>query len=129
MLCSPCIYVNTYLGKNAINYIHQVHHFYSTTHINFLEITFPEVSCFCLALASHYSFSTYNRNTYLFKLHQRNSPPAANRTLQGKPGKNGLPLKGCVTWWQHQADCQKRKQKSLNLNPIIFSGSPLKDTK
>lgn len=51
------------------------------------------------------------------------------QTLQGKPGKNGQSLKGCVTWWQQRGDCQKRKQKSLNMNPIIFSGSPLKDTR
>lgn len=51
------------------------------------------------------------------------------QTLQGKPGKNGQSLKGCVTWWQQRGDRQKRKQKSLNMNPIIFSGSPLKDTR
>lgn len=47
-LCCPCIYINTHSGRNAINYIHQGHHFYLTGHINFLKIILPSLFLFFL---------------------------------------------------------------------------------
>lgn len=73
-LCCPCLYINTHLGRNAINYIHRRHHFYLTSHINFLKIILPRLFlffllCFCFCWVPLTAAFVLRREAPVFKLY------------------------------------------------------------
>lgn len=117
-LCCPCIYINTHSGRNAINYIHKGHHFYLTSHINFLKIILPGffffLLCFCFCWVPLTAAFLLRREAPVFKLY----PEKFNFCNRWDKAAGKTWGKGTASEKPHH--CGSTKQRARNRSHLIW---------